>query len=105
MVISPNITLSLDEVDPARAGAGGGLLQTAQRVGSAIGVAVVLAQFFDRLAATQGDYADALSVALRTTIGLVVVALVLGLVDLGRRRLGPQDEPAPRHRGEHVHLH
>ena len=86
MVISPNITLSLDEVDPVRAGAGGGLLQTAQRVGSAIGVAVVLAQFFERVASTHGDFAEALSVALHTTIGLVVVALLLGLIDLARRR-------------------
>jgi EmrB/QacA subfamily drug resistance transporter len=85
-VIAPNITLALDEVNPERAGAGGGLLQTAQRVGSAIGVAVVLAQFFDRVASTHGDFADAFSVALHTTIGLVVVALVLGIVDLVRRQ-------------------
>ena len=85
MVISPNITLALDEVDPARAGAGGGLLQTAQRVGSAIGVAVVLAQFFERVASTRGDYTAALSVSLHTTIGLIVVALLLGLVDQVRR--------------------
>lgn len=86
LVISPNITLALDEVNPARAGAGGGLLQTAQRVGSAIGVAVVLAQFFDRAAASDGDFAEAFSVGLRTTIGLVVAALLLGTVDLLRRR-------------------
>ena len=86
LVISPNVTLTLDEVDPARAGAGGGLLQTVQRVGSAIGVAVVLAQFFDRLATTRGDYAEALSSSLHTTIGLIVVALVLGVLDLARRR-------------------
>lgn len=86
LVISPNVTLSLDEVDPARAGSGGGLLQTAQRVGSAIGVAVVLAQFFDRLAPSRGDFADAFSVALHTTIGLVAVALVLAVIDQVRRR-------------------
>ncbi len=86
LVISPNVTLALDEVDPARAGAGGGLLQTAQRVGSAIGVAVVLAQFFDRVASTHGDFAEAFSVSLHTTIGLVLAALVLGVVDLVRRR-------------------
>jgi EmrB/QacA subfamily drug resistance transporter len=91
LVISPNITLSLDEVDPARAGAGGGLLQTAQRVGSAIGVAVVLAQFFDRLTSTKGDFADAFSVALHTVLGLVAVALVLAVVDQIRRR-GSQQE-------------
>ncbi|MGI9156423.1 MAG: MFS transporter [Marmoricola sp.] len=88
MVISPNVTLALDEVAPERAGAGGGLLQTAQRVGSAIGVAVVLAQFFDRVSSTRGDFGEAFSVALHTTIGLVLLALVLGLVDLARRQAG-----------------
>lgn len=84
-VISPNITLALDEVDVERAGAGGGLLQTAQRVGSAVGVAVVLAQFFDALASSQGDYAEAFSTSLRTVVGLVAVALVFAVVDLLRR--------------------
>lgn len=96
LVIAPNITLALDEVDPARAGAGGGLLQTFQRVGSGIGVAVVLAQFFARIASTGGDYAEALSAALQITIALVVAALALAVWDLARRRLrsGP-DRPGP----------
>jgi EmrB/QacA subfamily drug resistance transporter len=85
LVISPNITLSLDEVDPARAGAGGGLLQTAQRVGSAIGVAVVLALFFERVASTDGDFAAALSYSLHVTIAFVLAALGMGLADLLRR--------------------
>ncbi|RLV50137.1 MFS transporter [Nocardioides mangrovicus] len=97
MVISPNITLSLDEVDPAKAGAGGGLLQTAQRTGSAIGVAVVLAQFFDQVGATRGDFGEAFSVALRTTLGLVLVALLIALVDLGRRAVRRDDQEPPRH--------
>lgn len=86
MVISPNITLALEEVDPVRAGAGGGLLQTAQRVGSALGVAVILALFFERVASTDGDYAAALSYSLRVTIGFLAVALALGLADTVRRR-------------------
>ena len=45
---------------PGPGGSGGGMLQTAQRVGSAIGVAVILAQFFARLGQTGGDYAGAL---------------------------------------------
>ncbi len=96
LVISPNVTLTLAEVDPRRAGSGGGMLQTAQRVGSAIGVAVVLAQFFDRLASTRGDYAQALSVSLRTTVGLVVIALLFAIADLARRTVRTQ-QPAPRH--------
>ena len=85
LVITPNITLSLDEVEPARAGAGGGLLQTAQRVGSAIGVAIVLALFFERVRSSDGDFADALSYSLHVTIGFVLVALAMGLLDLLRR--------------------
>ncbi|MFY0406565.1 MFS transporter [Solicola sp. PLA-1-18] len=100
LVISPNITLALADVDPVRAGAGGGMLQTAQRVGSAIGVAVVLAQFFDRLATSKGDFAEALSHSLRTTIALIVVALALGVLDLVRRQAKPADD-AP-HGGAHA---
>ncbi|MCL8252734.1 MFS transporter [Aeromicrobium fastidiosum] len=85
LVIAPNITLSLDEVDPARAGAGGGLLQTAQRVGSAIGVAIVLALFFERVRSSDGDFADALSYSLHVTIAFVLVALAMGVADLVRR--------------------
>jgi MFS family permease len=99
-VISPNITLSLAEVDPKRAGAGGGLLQTAQRVGSAVGVALVLAQFFDRLLASHGDYAQAFSVALHTTIGLVLVALVLAIVDQVRRARGRPRTPGEERESE-----
>jgi EmrB/QacA subfamily drug resistance transporter len=89
MVISPNVTLTLAEVNPGQAGSGGGMLQTAQRVGSAIGVAIVLAQFFDEIASSQGkDYAGALSRSLRTTVIFVGVALVFALADLVRRRTG-----------------
>ena len=88
LVISPNVTLTLAEVDPRRAGSGGGMLQTAQRVGSAIGVAIVLAQFFAALATSRGDYGTALSVSLRTTIGLITVALLFAVLDLVRRRTG-----------------
>jgi EmrB/QacA subfamily drug resistance transporter len=93
LVISPNVTLTLAEVNPRRAGSGGGMLQTAQRVGSAIGVAVVLAQFFATLAHSAGDYGEALSVSLRTTVGLVVMALVIAVIDLVRRRTSAERRP------------
>lgn len=95
LVISPNVTLTLAEVDVRKAGSGGGMLQTAQRVGSAIGVAVVLAQFFSKLATTQGDFAKALSLGLRTAIGLVAAALLLGVLDLLTRR-GHEERVASR---------
>jgi len=93
LVISPNVTLTLAEVDPRRAGSGGGMLQTAQRVGSAVGVAVVLAQFFATLARSAGDYAEALSISLRTTVGLVGVALVIAVIDLLLRRRSTDRRP------------
>lgn len=81
LTISPNVTLSLSEVDVRYAGSGGGLLQTAQRIGSAIGVALVLAQFFSRLS-SGGDVSTAFSIGLRTTIAFVVAALLVGLADV-----------------------
>ncbi|WP_199539125.1 MFS transporter [Desertihabitans brevis] len=92
LVISPNVTLTLAEVDPVRAGVGGGLLQTAQRVGGAVGVAVVLAVFYAYAATHGDDLGEALSASLRATLGLVTAALVLGVVDLLRRR---RSEPRP----------
>lgn len=95
LVITPNVTLTLAEVDPAQAGSGGGMLQTVQRVGSAIGVAVVLAQFFAALATSQGDYGQALSMSLRWTIGFIAIALVFAVLDLLRRHSEVEDPAAP----------
>jgi hypothetical protein len=66
------------------------MLQTVQRVGSAIGIAVVLAQFFAHLADHPDDYAEASSTSLHTTIGLIVAALGFALADLVRRRTRPE---------------
>ena len=41
-VISPNFTLSLDNVPPEMGGAAGGALQTGQRIGSALGAALLM---------------------------------------------------------------
>jgi MFS family permease len=86
LVISPNVTLTLDEVPVSRAGIAGGVLQTGQRIGSAAGIALVGAVFFARLAAG-GDWAHAFSVAMGTAAGLTLVALALAVADLhGMRR-------------------
>jgi EmrB/QacA subfamily drug resistance transporter len=96
-VITPNITITLSEVPLAYAGSGGGMLQTAQRVGSAIGVAIVLAEFFTRLRGSHGDFRDSLGASLHTTIAFVVLALILGIADLvtGRRAHAPASEESP----------
>ncbi|MGG5259404.1 MFS transporter [Phycicoccus avicenniae] len=44
-VVSPNITLSLADVPPSMGGAAGGALQTGQRIGAAIGAAVLMTTY------------------------------------------------------------
>ncbi|MPV36845.1 MFS transporter [Georgenia subflava] len=92
VVISPNQTLTLADVDVARGGTAGAVLQTTQRIGASLGVAVISAVFFADLAAGAGPdaladgYGPALSVALRVTLALLGLSLVVGIVDALRRR-------------------
>jgi EmrB/QacA subfamily drug resistance transporter len=82
LVISPNQTLTLAKVPVERAGSAGAVLQTGQRIGTAVGIAVVGAVFFNRLAGTGGDYSVAVRTGLLVTLGLVIIALAAALVDV-----------------------
>jgi EmrB/QacA subfamily drug resistance transporter len=89
-VISPNQTLTLAEVPVARAGSAGAVLQTGQRIGTAVGIAAVGAVFFAELATHHGDWAVSFRTALLVTVGFVVAALVAATVDvLAARRSAP----------------
>ncbi|MEU6281551.1 MFS transporter [Streptomyces sp. NPDC047028] len=92
VTISPNTTLTLARVPVRRAGAAGGVLVTAQRIGSAAGIAVVGAVYFAHLAG-RGTPAAALQLGLLTAVGIIVIALTLAIADLHERRTHPQ--PAP----------
>jgi len=84
-VIAPNQTLTLSEVPVSRAGVAGSMLQLGQRIGSAVGISIVLSVYYGGLAS--GDAAArATGRALVVTIGLVALALVVGLFDLRSRR-------------------
>ncbi|GIG29773.1 MFS transporter [Cellulomonas marina] len=84
LVISPNQTITLAQVPVAQAGAAGGVLQTGQRLGTAAGIALVGALYFSGSAG--GDQATGAAHGLRATLALTALALVVGLVDLRRRR-------------------
>ncbi len=84
-VITPNITLALSDVPVARGGSAGGVLQTAQRVGAAGGIAATGSVFYAGIA-DGGDQAVAFQHGLLVITGFVVLALALGLVDLTRGR-------------------
>ncbi|MGO4598860.1 MFS transporter [Terrabacter sp. 2RAF25] len=86
LVISPNITLSVDGVPVERAGTAGGLLQTGQRIGTAMGVALVGAVFYSGAVGTgRLDPGGALKVC----AVLVTVALAASAFDLRNRRRAP----------------
>ncbi len=89
LVITPNQTLTLTEVPVPQAGSAAGMLQTGQRVGSALGIAVVGAIFFSTLNRPDSGFASAFREALLITIGFVLIALAFALLDatLHRARL------------------
>ncbi|HEY8478981.1 MAG TPA: DHA2 family efflux MFS transporter permease subunit [Spirillospora sp.] len=94
LVIAPNQTITLSEVPSAEGGSAAGVLQTGQRVGTAVGVAVVGYAFFASLSATDGDWAAAFRQGLVVNLALVSAALAAALTDLvadrrSRRRSGP----------------
>jgi EmrB/QacA subfamily drug resistance transporter len=100
MVTSPNITLTLESVPVQMAGAAGGALQTAQRVGSAIGTAVLATIFYQVLTRTGHDYSAAVSDTLLCASGIMLLALLLAVVELVRRRYHggrPTPTPPPEH--------
>ncbi|MEV7011454.1 MFS transporter [Streptosporangium sp. NPDC051022] len=95
LVISPNQTLTLSQVPVAEAGTAGGVLQTGQRIGTAIGIAAIGAVFFAEVDSSHGDYAMAFRQALLVTIGFVLTALAVAVADvIAARRARPPDGPA-----------
>ncbi|WP_245900602.1 MFS transporter [Prauserella shujinwangii] len=85
MVISPNTTLTLDRVPTRLAGVAGGALQTGQRIGSAVGVALLASVFHARINGAGHSYPVALSLAMSCSVGVVLIALVLAVLDHRRQ--------------------
>ena len=88
LVTSPNITLTLQNVPVRMAGAAGGALQTAQRLGSAIGTAVLTVLFYRVLTGTGHDYATAVSDTLLCACGLMSLGLLVAAAELIRHGPG-----------------
>ncbi len=95
LVITPNQTVTLSEVPVPRAGTAGGLLQTGQRIGAAIGIAAVGSVFFAQVAGTR-DYAGAFRNGILVALAFVAAALLIASADIvveraadsGRHALG-----------------
>jgi MFS family permease len=99
MLITPNQTLALMDVDPLMGSTAGGVLQTGQRIGLAVGQAVIGAVFFTSLTgAGAASYSRALGHAVIAAICFVSLAIAAGLWDLVRasRRTGADAEVPAR---------
>ncbi|MGH3696096.1 MAG: MFS transporter [Pseudonocardiaceae bacterium] len=84
-VISPNVALTLECVPTWMGGAAAGALQTGQRIGSAIGTALLAAVFYGVLARS-GHYHSAIAAALLTGTGFICLALLVAVLDLRLNR-------------------
>jgi EmrB/QacA subfamily drug resistance transporter len=96
-VISPNTTLTLACVPTSMAGSAGGALQTGQRIGTAIGTAVLATAFRFTVTRTKGDFPAAASVAVICAIVFITAALVVAVLELrAGRRTGPGNHESER---------
>jgi EmrB/QacA subfamily drug resistance transporter len=85
-VITPNQALSLAEVDVRGGSTAGGMLQTSQRIGNALGAAVLSAVFYASAArapsggaARQAGYGHAYAMALVVSVVFTVAALCVAI--------------------------
>jgi hypothetical protein len=94
LVISPNVTMTLRNVPVRMAGAAGGALQTGQRVGAAVGTALLPGLYYVVLAAT-GENHVAVMVAVCAAAAAVAVALLIAGAEWRADRRRPEPEPGP----------
>ncbi|MCE7001750.1 MFS transporter [Kibdelosporangium philippinense] len=91
-VISPNVTLTLENVPTSMAGAAGGALQTGQRIGTAIGAALLVAMYHAGTNAGNGRVDVGAAFALGTAALATLAALGLALRELRTRKACAVDE-------------
>ncbi len=80
-VISPNQALTLADVPLAYAGSSGAIMQTGQRIGTSIGIAVITAATFASLDATS-SWATAVMVGFSVIALVVLLTLAVAVKDL-----------------------
>lgn len=84
-VVSPNQTLTLAEVPIAYAGSSGAIMQTGQRIGTSVGIAVITAIVFS--IRPHSSWPIAVSVGLLVITLTILLALIMAFKDLRDRRV------------------
>ena len=80
-VISPNQTLTLAHVPQAYAGSSGAVLQTGQRIGTAIGLAVITAIVFATLHGTNADWPLSIVAGFGVILSMCLASLGFAVAD------------------------
>ena len=80
-VISPNQALTLADVPLAYAGSSGAIMQTGQRIGTSVGIALITAAVFAALDATS-SWTTAAVVGFGVIAGVVILTLLMAVKDL-----------------------
>src|SRR5690625_1354382 len=83
-VISPNQALTLADVPLRYAGSSGGIMQTGQRIGTSVGIALITALAFAVLA--RSDWTQAFLFGFAGIFAVIALALAVGYKDLWQRR-------------------
>lgn len=83
-VVSPNQALTLAEVPLSYAGSSGAIMQTGQRIGTSVGIAVITAVVFAVL--PHSSWSIAVSVGLLAVTLVILSALAMAIKDLRDRR-------------------
>ncbi|QEV99126.1 MFS transporter [Microbacterium caowuchunii] len=92
LVISPNQTLTLADIPVRQGGLAGSVGQLAQRIGTAVGIAIALALFYATIYREQGEVPDAVVYHDAYGFGMLIagialaLAFVVALIDLSARR-------------------
>ncbi|MCW2817223.1 MAG: major facilitator superfamily 1, partial [Marmoricola sp.] len=83
LTFMPITSTALGDVDPVHAGSASGLLQTAQQLGGAVGLAVIASVY--AAGAVPGQFLPGLTAAFLTSTGMLVAACLIALLVLRRR--------------------
>lgn len=85
LTISPNQTLTLNSVDPRYGGVAGGILQLGQRLGAAIGTAMIPGILFG-LTEGGADWSHAFTVVMAIIASMTIAAIGLCVIDRRREK-------------------
>jgi hypothetical protein len=92
LVISPNQTLTLNDIPVKQGGIAGSIGQLGQRIGTSVGTAVALSLFYATIYREDGTasdlvvYHDAYAYGMTAVAIFVAIAFFISIVDLNSRR-------------------